>query len=112
MERRSHTRYCLWFPVVVDDSMGGAVAVCKDASSGGILIQSARPLGVGADVTVSFRIAQADPERRARGRVVRVERGSDNPREVWSHLLAIEFDEPQAELATLFRSASTRPPPA
>src|SRR4051794_24376278 len=107
MERRSYDRFCLWFPVVIDDALGGALAICKDASSGGILIQSARPIDIGSEVTVTFRIAPTDVDRTTQGRVVRVQRGSENPRAVWSHQLAIEFAEPQVELASLFRSAST-----
>lgn len=110
-EKRAHPRYCLWFPVLVEGEIGPVAAVCSDASSGGILINSASSIAVGAEVTVSFRVTPLDDERVAKGRVVRLERRSDNPRDVWSHRLAIEFSEPQVELQELFKVNSSRPPP-
>ena len=111
-ERRAHQRYCLWFPVEVDATDGGgAVAICRDASSGGILIESARGLEVDAEVEVSFRVTIDSELRKVKGRIVRIEQGDDAPRAVWTHRLAIAFHEPQAELHGLFRSVSSRPPP-
>jgi hypothetical protein len=111
-ERRAHSRYALWFPVEIDAASGGAVAICRDASSGGILIESARRLEVGEAVVVSFRVTLDGELHKANGRIVRMEAVNENPRAVWSHRIAIAFDEPQVDLHGLFRSASSRPPPA
>lgn len=110
-ERRAYERYCLWFPVEVDSANGGAVAICRDASSGGILLESARGLEVDAEVEVTFRATMGGELRKVKGRIVRIEQGDESPRAVWSHRLAIAFHEPQAELHGLFRSVSSRPPP-
>jgi hypothetical protein len=110
-EKRAHPRFCLWFPVVVEASTGAVAAVCNDASAGGVGIFSAGPLAVGAIVTVTFRVEPEDKERTARGRVVRMEPRTENPREIWSHRLAIEFLEPQPHLQHVFRRSSSRPPP-
>ena len=66
---------------------------------------------LGEEVEVSFRVTMDGELRKAKGRIVRMETGHDNPREIWSHRLAIAFNEPQAELHGLFRSVSSRPPP-
>jgi hypothetical protein len=110
-DRRAHQRYCLWFPVEVDATNGGTFAICRDASSGGILIESARGLEVDAEVEVTFRVTMDSEPRKVRGRIVRMEQGDDAPRAVWTHRVAIAFHEPQAELHGLFRSVSSRPPP-
>jgi hypothetical protein len=110
-ERRAHQRYCLWFPVEVAAANGGALAICRDASSGGILIESARGLEIDAEVEVSFRATVDGELRKVKGRIVRIEQGDDSPRAVWTHRLAVAFHEPQAELHGLFRSVSSRPPP-
>jgi hypothetical protein len=109
-DKRAHPRFCLWFPVVVEASTGTVAAVCNDASSGGLGIVSASPLDVGAEVTVTFRVTPDDEERVAKGRVVRMEPRTDNPRAIWSHGLAIEFLEPQPELQALFKLNSSPPP--
>jgi hypothetical protein len=110
-DRRAHERYCLWFPVEIDAANGGAVAICRDASSGGIMIESARKLEVGAEVEVTFRVTVSAELRKTKGTIVRIEAGNDDPRAVWSHRMAIAFHEPQTELQGVFRSVSSIPPP-
>jgi hypothetical protein len=112
-EKRAYTRYALWFPVTVDADTHQVFAVCHDASARGIKISGSAELNVGDAVTVIFRVLPDDAvERKLEGRIVRVERQSDDPREVWPHRMAIEFLEPDAQLQALFKRASTRPPPA
>ena len=110
-DKRTYPRFSLWFPVVVEGSASPVWAICHDASSGGILISGAGAVEVGAEVTIAFRVAPDDEERVARGRVVRIEERGDNPREVWSHRIAVEFLEPQLELQSLFQTRSSPPPP-
>jgi len=110
-EKRSYDRYSLWFPVTIDGDSRRVWAVCKDASAGGFLISGTSGLSVGDTVKVSFRVAPDDEERILSGRIVRVEKPSDDPRAVWSHRMAIEFIEPDATLQARFKRASSRPPP-
>jgi hypothetical protein len=111
-EKRAHERYALWFPVTIDAVSGQVFAVCRDASAGGIKISGSALLAVGDVVTVSFRVAEDDPEeRRITGKIVRVEATDDDPRTVWPHRMAVEFLEPETRLQTLFKHASSRPPP-
>jgi hypothetical protein len=109
-EKRAHQRYFLWFPVVVEGASSVVAAVCHDASSGGIAINGSGPMEVGTEVTVVFRVAPDDEERHAKGRVVRIEPRSENPRDVWSHRMAIEFLEPQPLLQEIFKLRSSPPP--
>jgi hypothetical protein len=112
-EKRAHHRYSLWFPVTVDTEASKVWAVCRDASAGGILISGSASLEVGDAVTVTFRTTQDDPqEQRIAGRIVRVDRQDEDPRSAWPHRMAIEFDQPVAELEGRFKRASSRPPPA
>jgi hypothetical protein len=111
-DKRAFDRYSLWFPVTVDTRSREVWAVCQDASAGGILISGSDELCVGDEVTVSFRISLEDSaERKIGGKIVRVERADDNPRTVWPHRMAIEFHEPVLELQSVFKRASSRPPP-
>lgn len=109
-EKRAHPRFCLWFPIVAAAEGGAVAAVCIDASSGGLRIASSGPLEIGTEITITFRTAPDEDDRIAVGRVVRIEPRSENPREVWTHRLAIEFAEPQRELEQLFKQRSERPP--
>jgi hypothetical protein len=111
-EKRSHTRYTLWFPVTVESPTGQLWAVCKDVSAGGILISGNEGLKIGDSVTVTFRVSPDTEERQMTGRIVRVENPDETPRLVWQHRMAIEFLEPDATLQSSFARASSRPPPA
>jgi hypothetical protein len=109
-EKRSYSRYTLWFPVTVDSSSHQVWAVCNDVSAGGILISGSSQLSVGDMVTVAFRVSPDGPDRRLSGRIVRVEPRNDDPRTVWPHRMAIEFIEADATLQAIFAPASNRPP--
>jgi hypothetical protein len=109
-EKRSYSRYALWFPVTVDVSSRQVWAVCNDVSASGILISGSTQLHVGDVVTVSFRVSPEGPDRTLSGRIVRVEPLDDDPRTVWPHRMAIEFIEADATLQSIFAPASSRPP--
>jgi hypothetical protein len=81
-------------------------------SVGGILISGGNELKVGDTVTLTFRVSPEETDRRITGRIVRVEPPDDNPRSAWPHRMAIEFNEPDPTLQSLFGPASLRPPPA
>lgn len=109
-EKRSFSRYALWFPVTVDSASRQVWAVCNDVSAGGILISGSSQLNIGDVVTVSFRVSPEGPEKKLPGRIVRVEPRDEDPRTVWPHRMAIEFTEVDATLQSLFAPVSTRPP--
>jgi hypothetical protein len=109
-EKRSHSRYALWFPVTIDSSSRQVWAVCNDVSAGGILISGSTQLNVGDVVAVSFRVSPDGPDRKVSGRIVRVEPRDEDPRTVWPHRMAIEFIEADATLQSLFAPVSSRPP--
>ena len=110
-EKRAHPRFCLWFPVVAVAGGGSVAAVCRDASSGGLSIASSSPLEIGTEITISFRVAPDEEDHVAVGRVVRIDGHANNPRDVWTHRVAIEFAEPQLELDRLLKQHSSPPPP-
>lgn len=106
--KRAHSRFTLWLPVRVDARSGRIEAVCRDASSGGVLISGSAELRVGDPVTITFRLCpEDDREGFILGRIVRVEEpGADGARR-----MAVEFVKPVPQLEALFRRASSRPPP-
>jgi hypothetical protein len=110
-EKRSYDRYALWFPVTIDISSRRVWAVCKDVSASGILISGTEELQVGDVVAIRFRVSPEGSDKQLAGRIVRVEPRDDNPRAVWAHRMAIEFEEPDATLQAVFVKASSRPPP-
>jgi PilZ domain-containing protein len=109
-EKRSYSRYALWFPVTIDSSSRQVWAVCNDVGAAGILISGSTELKIGDVVTVAFRVSPEGPERKMSGRIVRVEPRDDDPRTVWPHRMAIEFIEPDATLQSMFAPVSSRPP--
>jgi hypothetical protein len=106
--KRVHSRFTLWLPVRVDARSGRMEAVCRDASSGGVLIAGSADLKVGDRVTITFRLSDDDDkEGFILGKIVRVEEQlADGTRR-----MAVEFVKPVPELEALFRRASSRPPP-
>jgi hypothetical protein len=83
------------------DELAEGMAVTHDASQWGALIVTASALEVGSPVTITFSIP-GDPRegQSAHGRVVRVEPNREDPDGLWRHRLAVEFDQPAAELST------------
>ena len=111
MDKRQHGRYNVWFPVTLDVAGAQVWAVCHDASSSGILVFCSSALALASEVAVRFRVVPEEAEERTiRGRVVRLESLEHQPREVWTHRMAIEFFEPIPELEGVLRRQSTRPP--
>ncbi|MBX7193057.1 MAG: PilZ domain-containing protein [Sandaracinaceae bacterium] len=103
-ERREHRRHEVWFPVEVDVEDGRAIAVSYDVSSGGMLMAAGGSVDVGTELTVSFRVVRDGPEKRVKGRVIRVERNPASVDNRWRYKLALVFDEPQPEIEALVKS--------
>ena len=69
-EKRIHIRFDKIFPVVLGSELyGETVAVARNISAGGMLVQSAEVLPLGSVVTVHFQIGDTDDELVARAEV-------------------------------------------
>jgi hypothetical protein len=95
---RRTSRYEVWLPVKVGELADG-MAISHNVSGRGMLLVTARTLEVGASVQVVVSLPpDGETEKHLHGRVVRVEENTDDPHGLWPHRLAVEFDEPVADL--------------
>jgi hypothetical protein len=100
-ERRAHRRYSVWFPVQLDgEELGTAVGISKDVSVRGLRLEANGRLPVGALVQITFRVSLHQPARQVEATVVRAE---TNALGVWPWCVALEFDEPLADIETALR---------
>lgn len=97
MSRRDNSRYEVWIPVKIDALREG-IAVTHDASSRGVLMLTASTLTEGSPVEISLKLPDEPVPRRVTGRVVRVEANAADPRGLWPHRMAVEFDEEVPDL--------------
>jgi hypothetical protein len=98
MERREHQRRRFWLPVEVEGIDGG-FAVSHDASEHGLLLVCSSTLDVGAAVKLKMRLPPGGPvEVPISARVVRVAPNEEDPQGLWPYKMAVQFDEPLAEL--------------
>lgn len=107
--RRIHERFRLWFAVQLDTGAhgDGAMGISHNASQGGILIACGKPLAVGTEVAVTFKVHPTDSaERREVGRIVRIDENTEDPFGLWPHRIAVEFKHPVAELEGVLRRAT------
>ncbi len=97
VERRS-PRYTVWLPVRIEELEEG-MAISHNASGRGMLLVTATTLEVGAQVHIVVQLPpEGSEERKVSGRVVRVEKNKDDPEGIWPHRVAVEFEEPVADL--------------
>jgi hypothetical protein len=80
------------------------LAVSRNLSRTGMLVASGSRLEVGAEVTVSFRVAGHDEERTAIGTIVRAGTNEEDPQGLWPHLIAVEFEAEIDEIEPLLES--------
>jgi hypothetical protein len=108
-DKRAHDRFTLWMPVRIDARSGKMEAVCRDASSGGLLVAGDVALNPGDPVTITLPRAGEDGEDLfLLGRIVRVEEADASG----TRRAAIEFLHPVPALAALFEGVASKPPPA
>lgn len=75
------------------------MAVSHNVSGRGMLLVTATTLEVGAPVHIVVQFPpEGEQERTVTGRVVRVERNKDDPEGIWPHRIAVQFDEPVADI--------------
>jgi hypothetical protein len=95
-ERRIGVRHFACFPAHIEQSDGGKhVAMMHDLSVSGALLVVRAQLAVGDVVSLQLHVT-GDPGSRSRAthaRVVRVEPLEATERALWSHRVAVKFDE-------------------
>jgi len=100
-EHRSHERKLVCVTIeVCPDAADKQVAMIHNMSVGGVYVLARAPLELGEKVALTIRLS-VDPEGRAAettGRVVRVDPLPLERADVWSHGIAIAFDEPLTHL--------------
>jgi hypothetical protein len=108
-DRRTYVRYVLWFPVTLITSQGTVGAICRDVSSGGMLLSCAANLPADSLTTCRFRLSQdAGDEIVVRGRVLREDRNADDLELVFPFRVAIEFEAPRNDIEEMLRHAQDR----
>ncbi len=94
MERRTHARRKLLFPMRIGTSLPKVrrLGVTRDVSETGVLFGSYLPLAVGEKVTLAWRASRRDSaETRVQGTVIRVDSAAHS---VFPYMIAVMFDVP------------------
>ena len=108
-ERRQYHRYVLWFPVTLLTTEGKIGAICRDVSSGGMLVSAAVVVPPDSALTCRFRLsAEASDELVTRGRVIRCDRNVDDLELVFPYRVAIAFDPRPPEIEEALKNAQAR----
>jgi hypothetical protein len=78
------------------------MAVSRNLSATGMLMATAAELRVGTAVTVTFNLTlKEDAEHTVQGQIVRVEENASDPQGMWPHHVAVQFDDPLANIEPL-----------
>jgi hypothetical protein len=105
-ERRTYARYVIWFPVTLRTHDLEVGTICRDASSGGLLVSSPVEIMPETSVTCEFRLSlEAKTDLSAMGVLVRAERNANDLELVFPFLLAVAFDPPRADIEEMLRHA-------
>jgi hypothetical protein len=111
VEKREYARHQIWFPVTVEAEHKKLLAVCRDASPGGLMISSAATIEVGAKVKATFRVTPESKEHVIAGSILRIETNRDDPQGMWPHRIAIEFDAVVADIEPILQQRGSQSPP-
>lgn len=110
LERRGHQRFAVWFPVQLDaQELGIAVAITKDASAKGMLLEANGNFVIGAPVQLTFRVSPHHAPQYVDATIVRAHRNASG---VWPFRLAVEFDDPQVHIEPGLRDEARAQTPA
>lgn len=105
-ERRTYERYVIWFPVTLragDEEIG---TICRDASSGGLMVSSPIQLKPRTSVVCAFRLSVESPvDVSSPGVVMRVERNDGDMVLAFPYRLAIGFDPARPDIEEMLRHA-------
>lgn len=99
-DQRKYHRFAIWFPITLAVGEREVWAICRDASSGGLLVSSETPLEVGTKVVARFKVSpRARSERVIASKVVRHESSSTSElMQAFPHRAALEFEKPVYDL--------------
>ncbi len=105
-ERRIYERYVIWFPVTLragDEEIG---TICRDASTGGLMVSSPIQLKPKTPVVCGFRLSiESHTDVSAAGVVVRVERNDGDMVLAFPYRLAIGFDPARPDIEEMLHHA-------
>jgi hypothetical protein len=105
-DRRTYERYVIWFPVTLragDEEIG---TICRDASSGGLMVSSPIQLKPKTPVVCAFRFSvESQADVSSAGVVLRVERNDGDMVLAFPYRLAIGFDPARPDIEELLRHA-------
>jgi hypothetical protein len=110
-ERRIGVRHFACFPAHIErPGTGKRIAMMHDLSVSGALLVVRAQLAVGESVSLQLHVT-GDPDsagRATRARVVRVEPLDPAERALWSHRVAVQFDEPITDFEPEIRALEAR----
>jgi hypothetical protein len=105
-ERRTYERYVIWFPVTLragDEEIG---TICRDASSGGLMVSSPIQMKPGTPVVCAFRLSiESRTDVSSAGVVLRAERNEGDLVLAFPYRLAIIFDPARPDIEEMLRDA-------
>jgi hypothetical protein len=108
-EKRRYQRYKIFFPVTLRIGGEDIVALCRDASAGGVLVAAERPVEPGAEVVARFRTStDLRDERTIPAKVVRQELSNEEMQLAFPYCIALEFAKPDPELIADLEARSTQ----
>ena len=90
-DRRRHSRTDVFFPVRIDSPQkSDRIGVARNSSASGLLIGTPSHFAVGDPLVLTFGTTYGEPERRMKGRVVRVD--LDEEADLFYRLVAVALD--------------------
>jgi PilZ domain len=105
-ERRIYERYVIWFPVTLRAGDQEVGTICRDASSGGLMVSSPIQLQPKTAVVCAFRLTvESHVDVSLAGVVLRVERNDGDLVLAFPYRLAIGFDPARPDLEEMLRNA-------
>lgn len=98
-DKRSYHRFEIWFPITLVIGTREVWAICRDASSGGLLVSSESALDVGTKLVARFKVSpRARTERVLAAKVVRQEASVGELMLAFPYRAALQFAKPVHDL--------------
>lgn len=98
-DKRSYHRFKIWFPITLDIDTREVWAICRDASSGGLLVSAESTLDVGTKLVARFKVSpRARAERVLDATVVRQGASVGELMLAFPYRAAVEFTKPVHDL--------------
>ena len=98
-DKRNFHRFKIWFPITLVVAKSEVWAICRDASSGGLLVSTEAPLAIGTKLVARFKVSpRARSERVLQAKVVRHESSVGELMQAFPYRAALEFGKPVHDL--------------